>query len=101
MNDPVQQPSNGSINVPPAMGNDFNSEPYIGSMQQVLSDNVGKTVKVDCLVGTDNIVSHTGIIYFVAKQYLVLRQPPVDNYVLMDIYSIKFVTFLNTAAYGA
>lgn len=77
----------------------FDQAPYEGSFQQILAMNIGRLVRVDSLVGTNNIVNHTGYIYEVGKQYVALRQLPAETYVLIDIYSVKFVTFLNPSNY--
>lgn len=67
---------------------------YAGSMQQILSDNIGIYVQCDFLIGTDNIVSQVGFLYEVGRQYLVLYNPIDNTYVACDIYNLKFVTFL-------
>ncbi len=73
---------------------DLDAQPFRGSFQQLFLMNVGKSVRIDFLVGSSNTVSQTGIIYAVTSQYVVLRQPARDAYVVCDAYSIKFVTFL-------
>lgn len=83
--------SNGNIVVPPE--EDFDTDSMRGSMQQILSDNLGQFVVCEFLVGTENIVRKEGILYSVGRSYLTLYEEINMNYVVCDIFSIKFVTF--------
>lgn len=78
--------------VPPKQ--DFDTVGFQGSMQQVLQENVGNYVIVDFLTGSDTIVSKQGILYSVSSQFLVLYDDINLRYVVCDIFSVKFVTFL-------
>ncbi|MBQ2953302.1 MAG: hypothetical protein IJE07_07060 [Clostridia bacterium] len=80
------------FNVPPDQ--DFNTVSFQGSMQQVLQENVGNYVIVEFLIGTNNLISRQGILYNVATQFLVLYDEIESRYVVCDIFSVKFVTFL-------
>lgn len=80
------------------MREQFDEAPYIGTFQQVLSMNLGKPVRIDCVIGSTTTVSYTGVIHEVGRQYVALMQP-TDCCVMVDIYSVKFVTFLNSADY--
>lgn len=84
--------ANTSFNVPPDQ--DFNTVSFQGSMQQVLQENVGNYVIVDFLIGTGTLISRQGILYSVATQFLVLYDEVEARYVVCDIFSVKFVTFL-------
>ena len=66
-----------------------------GSMQEVLSDNIGAYVSVDFLIGTSNIVTREGQLYYVGTGYIVLYEEDGD-YIVCDVFSIKFVTFLTS-----
>ena len=68
---------------------------YTGSMQQILSENTGKRVAIDFLVGTSNIVRKEGILYLVGISYVVLYDNRADTYTVCNLYSIEFVTFLS------
>ena len=63
-------------------------------MQEVLHENIGKYVLVDFLIGTSNLVTRQGFLYYVGTQFIVLYDSLNLRYVVCDIFSIKFVTFL-------
>lgn len=73
---------------------DFNTESFAGSMQQVLQDNIGKYVIVEFFMGTSTLQQKEGYLYDVAAQFIVLFDEINLHYVVCDIFSIKFVTFL-------
>lgn len=75
---------NGSFNQSPA---------YPGSWQQVLNNNEGQYCIIEFLIGTENLVQKEGILYDVGVSFVVLFEPRTGNYVVCDLYSIKFVTF--------
>lgn len=83
---------NGNFNVPPEQ--DFDTLGFQGSMQQVLQENIGSFVIVEFLIGTGNLISRQGVLYSVSTQYLVLYDEFENRYVVCDIFSVKFVTFL-------
>ena len=80
------------FNVPPDQ--DFNTVSFQGSMQQVLQENIGNYVIVEFLIGTGNLISRQGLLYNVSTQFLVLYDEIESRYVVCDIFSVKFVTFL-------
>lgn len=84
--------NNGAFTVPPDQ--DFNTMSFQGSMQQVLQENVGKYVIVEFLIGTGSLTSRQGLLYYVGTQFLVLYDEFESRYVVCDIFSVKFVTFL-------
>lgn len=82
----------GGIISPPE--NDFNTEAFQGSMQQILSDNVGQFVVCEFIAGTGpTLTVKEGILYSVGRSFIVLYEELNRNYVVCDIFSIKFVTF--------
>ena len=83
--------SNG-FNVP--ADQNFNTETFQGSMQQVLSDNIGSYVIVEFLIGTGQLTIKQGLLYYVGTQFLVLLDEIEARYVVCDIFAVKFVTFL-------
>ena len=83
---------NNNFNVPPDQ--DFDTVSFQGSMQQVLQENVGNYVIVEFLIGTGSLISRQGVLYNVASQFLVLYDEFESRYVVCDIFSVKFVTFL-------
>ena len=82
---------NTSINTPPT--EDFNTPALQGSMQQILSENLGKFVIADFLIGISTIVRRAGIIYSVGRGYLTLYLEQYKAFEVCDIFSLKFVTF--------
>ena len=88
----MSEMTNESFNVPPEQ--DFNTESFQGSMQQVLQDNVGNYVLVEFLIGTNQLVTRQGLLYSVASQFLVLYDEIEARYIVCAIFSVKFVTFL-------
>lgn len=83
--------SNG-FNVP--ADQNFNTETFQGSMQQVLSDNIGSYVIVEFLIGTGQLSIKQGVLHYVGTQFLVLLDEIEARYVVCDIFAVKFVTFL-------
>lgn len=73
---------------------DFNTLGFQGSMQQVLSENLGSYVVVDFVIGTSNLVTRQGVLHYVGAQFLVLYDDIYLSYIVCDMFSIKFVTFL-------
>ena len=88
----MSEMNNGSFTVPPPQ--DFDTVGFQGSMQQVLQENIGSYVIVDFLIGTGNLDSRQGVLYTVASQFLVLFDDINLRYIVCDIFSVKFVTFL-------
>ena len=86
--------TNGAFTVPPDQ--DFNTMSFQGSMQQVLQENVGKYVIVEFLIGTGSLTSRQGMLYYVGTQFLVLYDEFESRFVVCDIFSVKFVTFLES-----
>lgn len=82
----------GNFTVPPDQ--DFDTVSFQGSMQQVLQENVGKYVIVEFLIGTGSLTSRQGLLYYVGAQFLVLYDEFESRFVVCDIFSVKFVTFL-------
>ena len=88
--------ADAGFTVPPDQ--DFNTMSFQGSMQQVLQENVGKYVIVEFLIGTGSLTSRQGMLYYVGTQFLVLFDEFESRYVVCDIFSVKFVTFLEGRA---
>lgn len=82
----------GVFTVPPDQN--FDTLGFQGSMQQVLQENVGKYVIVEFLIGTNGLTSRQGMLYYVGTQFLVLYDEFESRFVVCDIFSVKFVTFL-------
>ena len=71
----------------------FNSPDFEGQVQKVLTNNIGQYVVMEFLIGSDTIVRKQGILYFVGTSYVVLFDDVIGNYIVCDLYSIKFTYF--------
>ena len=86
--------TNGSNNFQTPAEENFNTMTFQGSIQQVLSENIGSYVIIDFFMGTSVLETRQGFLHSVASQYVVLYDELNLHYVVCDIFSIKFVTFL-------
>ena len=57
-----------------------------------LREQIGKLVRVEFLIGTNNLTDRIGILEDVGVSYILLRSVESNNLLYCDIYSIKFVT---------
>ncbi|MEG1878570.1 MAG: hypothetical protein RR211_02960 [Pseudoflavonifractor sp.] len=71
----------------------FDTEAMQGSLQQLLSKNLGEYVVVEFLIGTQSMTNKQGILYGVGRSTITLFEEPDRTFVVCDIFSIKFVTF--------
>jgi hypothetical protein len=58
-----------------------------------LRTQIGRTVRVEFLIGTNSLTDRVGTLVGVGTSYILLREIQSPNVILCDIYSIKFVTF--------
>ncbi len=87
----------GNFRAPDNSNAEFNQSPaYPGSWQQILRNNEGQYCVIDFLIGTGNLVQREGILYDVGVSFLVLFEPRNGNYIVCDLYAIKFVTFVGS-----
>jgi|GEM_PF-1539312 len=63
------------------------------SWRALLARNVGRTVLVRFLMGTQNFITVEGELYEVGTDYIVIYQPLWDSHITADLYSVKFVEF--------
>lgn len=61
-----------------------------------LRQQIGKLVRVEFLIGTNNLVDRIGILQDVGASYILLRALESNTTIYADIYSIKFVTISNS-----
>ena len=59
-----------------------------------LREQIGKLMRVEFLIGTNNLVDRIGILQDVGTSYILLRSFENDSLVYCDIYSIKLLQFL-------
>lgn len=71
----------------------FNTQEMRGSMQNILSQNLGEYVVVEFLIGTTLIMRKQGILYDVGTSFVTLFDDRERNFIVCDIFSIKFVYF--------
>ena len=65
-----------------------------------LRQQIGKLMRVEFLIGTNNLVDRIGILQDVGASYILLRSFENDSLVYCDIYSIKFITISTTGMYS-
>ena len=65
-----------------------------------LREQIGKLMRVEFLIGTDNLTDRIGVLEDVGASYILLRSVESDNLVYCDIYSIKFITISTSGIYG-
>lgn len=82
---------NGSITTPPQQ--QFDSPAMEGSMQQLLSENLGTYVIIEFLIGTQTMTRKAGILYAVGTSVVTLYEEVSQTFVTCDIFSVKFITF--------
>ena len=82
---------NGGLNTPPQ--ENFDTPGLQGTMQQLLSENLGKFVIADFLVGVSTLVRRVGILYSVGRGFVVLYLDQYKAFEVCDIFSLKFLTF--------
>lgn len=65
-----------------------------------LREHIGKLMRVEFLIGTNNLTDRIGILEDVGASYILLRSIESNNLVFCDIYAIKFVTISEPNTYG-
>lgn len=65
-----------------------------------LREQIGKLMRVEFLIGTNNLTDRIGILEDVGASYILLRSIESNNLVFCDIYAIKFVTISEPNTYG-
>lgn len=65
-----------------------------------LRQQIGKLMRVEFLIGTNNMVDRIGILQYVGVSYILLRSLESDSLVYCDIYAIKFITISTSGIYG-
>ena len=57
-----------------------------------LRQHIGKLMRVEFLIGTNNMTDRIGFLEDVGASYILLRSFEGDSIIYADIYAIKFVT---------
>lgn len=71
-------------------------EAYMGSLKAMLNRNKGNYIVATFLIGTQNLSSWEGVLYDVGNDYVTIYQPGRDRYVVIDMYSLKYIEFYDT-----
>jgi len=90
---PTPENARGREGFSPPPQQSFDSFDMEGSVQKVLTNNLGQYVVMEFLIGTEQIVRKQGILYLVGTSYVVLYDDVLNNYIVCDLYSIKFTYF--------
>ena len=72
------------------------SEFYAESFLGVLEKSIGYWISCEFLIGTNNLVEKSGILYAAGINFLTLYNPDNDRYTICDFYALKFVTVFNS-----
>lgn len=62
-----------------------------------LKTQIGKLMRIEFLIGTNNLVDRIGTLAEVGASYIILNSVENDSLVYCDIYSIKFITISSGA----
>lgn len=57
-----------------------------------LREQIGKLMRIEFLIGTNNLVDRVGFLEDVGASYILLRSFEGDSQIYADIYAIKFIT---------
>lgn len=68
-----------------------------GFIPYYLSQNIGKNVRAEFIIGTNMFTDRTGVLKEVGINYFVLHDVNSRTDVMCDMYSVKFVTVLQYA----
>ena len=65
-----------------------------------LREQIGKLMRVEFLIGTNNLTDRIGVLEDVGASYILLRSIESNNTIFCDIYSIKFITIAEGSTYN-
>lgn len=63
----------------------------LGYIQGFLRTQIGRHVKIEFVIGTNMFIDREGYLVDVGIDYLIINETNTDDYLLCDMYSIKFV----------
>mgnify|MGYP001764613138 CR=1 FL=1 len=67
-----------------------------GYIPYYLASNIGKNVRAEFIIGTNQYVDKTGVLIEVGINYFVLLDVNSRSHIMCDLYSVKFVTVLQS-----
>ncbi|MGN0666354.1 MAG: hypothetical protein ACI4KF_07495 [Huintestinicola sp.] len=85
------EPFAPTFSTPPQQS--FDTEEMAGSIQKILAENIGEYVLIEFLIGTEMIMRKQGILTHVGTSYVTLYDDIANDFILCDIFSVKFVYF--------
>lgn len=62
-------------------------------MNGFLRTQIGRPVQVEFLVGTNNMVTRSGILLAVGANFILINEAETDDILACDFYNIKFIRF--------
>ena len=62
-------------------------------MNGLLRTQIGRPVQVEFLVGTNNMVTRSGILLAVGANFILINEAETDDILACDFYNIKFIRF--------
>ena len=65
-----------------------------GYIPNFLKRNLGKNIRAEFIVGTDQYTDRTGVLSEVGINYFVIHDVNSRTDIMCDLYSVKFVTIL-------
>lgn len=88
-----------ATSIPNGMNNNIMPEVLTNAIYTpaFLRTQIGKLMRVEFLIGTNNLVDRIGILADVGASYILLRSFENDSLVYCDLYSIKFITISTTS----
>lgn len=83
-------------NIPPSETTlppqqNFDTPEMQGSLQSILASTIGNYMMIEFLIGTEQMVRKQGILYRVGTSYITLYDDTARNFIICDLFSIKFV----------
>jgi len=67
-----------------------------GYIPYYLASNIGKSVRAEFIIGSNQYVDKTGVLREVGINYFVLEDVNSRTNIMCDLYSVKFVTILQS-----
>ena len=72
---------------------DLTSEPFRGSFQRLLDNNIGAFVSIEFMMNSNELRTISGYVESVTGRYVSLKVPKGNCRIVGDAWSIKTVTF--------
>lgn len=77
------------------------AQAYLDTFQAVLQSSLGEYVVIEFLIGTSNLTEKSGLLYAVGNNFVTLYDIKNGQYIVCDLFSVKFVTiYYNQSPYS-